>query len=289
MQKITVLARLRLTMDFSQETLAWIQNYPQSWIAEEQGSAFLSEFGGLWAESITPILNEEVQNYFEQLGVPRDYMPFVQRGETYRGSWVMDAAVVMAATVGTAYTVLKGTSELPKIADDLTDLKGRILKRLKPILDKRVNETLSQQVSNALHPLQLSSPPQHPVVLDLVIDARPLRSLSSAKLKHHRVHLSVGISRETFTLENLSEDTLNDVRIGLFKSETQRSQWNYQESYMGHFPMISGKQTVAKELEDFQDSSGSKFDLSDGYAMHVDCWISDSHGIYLFHFYLEQE
>jgi len=289
MEKTTVLARIRLTMDLSQETIAWLQNYPQSWIAREQGSAFLSEFGGTWTESIIPVLNQEVQEYFARLDIPRDFMPFVQRGETYRGSWVMEAAVVMASTVGTAYTILKGASELPKIADGLTDLKGRMLKKIKPLLDRRVSETLSQQVSNAIHPLQLSSPPKNPTIMDLVIDARPLRSLTPAKLKHHKIHLSVGISRETFTLENLGEDTLHDVQIGLFKSESQQHYWNYQESYMGHFPIASGRQTIAKELDEFKDQYGSKFDLSDGKAVHVDCWISDSHGIYLFHFYLEKE
>src|SRR6266446_8298426 len=147
MQPTTVLAKCRVTVELSEETKAWLQTTPDSWIAAENGEVFLSEFGGTWTQVILPILNEEFQNYFREVGVPNDYLPTVQRAETYRGSWVLETAVVMASTVGTAYAVLKGVSELPKIADGLSELKGRAQRKIKPVLDRKVTETLTEQIS----------------------------------------------------------------------------------------------------------------------------------------------
>ena len=230
MQPTTVLAKCRVTVNLSEQTKGWLETVPDFWGAREGGDIFLSEFGSTWTQVILSILNEEVQNYFREIGVPDDFLPSVQQAETYRGSWVLEAAIITYSTVGTTYAILKGASELPKIADGLSELKGRISRKVKPALDRRVAETLTEQVTRSTRPLQLSPPPRNPTALDLIIDARPLRSLTPAELKHHKFHLSVGISRDSFTLENLGDDTLHNVHIGLFRSDTQRQQWSYQES-----------------------------------------------------------
>jgi len=299
MDKTTVLARLRYTIEFSGEMLNWLGNFPDAWFAREGGNSFLSEFGNTWKETFDEVAGTEIRDYFIRLGIPQEYLPFIQHGETYRGSWILDATVVMIGTVGTAYTVLKGVSELPEIADGLTDLKGRIITKLKPRVNRKVSEAIYQVAENTVkqresRPLReggrvVPQPPASPVRMDFVIDARPLRSLTPAALKSHKIHLSVAVSRDSFVLENLGDDPLRDVQIGLFRTRTERHQWAYQDSYMGNFSLVSSRQTIAKNLGEFQDRSGNRFDLSDGEEVYVDCWVSDSHGIYLFRFFLEKE
>ena len=290
--KVTVIARLHLTLDFNIETQNWLKHIPDAWFAHGGGSAFLNEFGGTWWETFDEVVNPELRSYFRELGVPPNYLPFIQRGESYRGSFEMDAALVMAMSVGVAYQTLKGISELPKIADGLTELKGRIVKKLKPRMNAKVSQTLYSVAQNAALQQKLPTlPPLPPETLsrvDFVIDARPLRSLTPAILKSHKIHLSCGISRDSFTLENLGDEPLQDVQIGLFRTATQRNQWSYQDSYMGKFPLVSAHQTIAKSLGEFRDTTQNRFDLSDGNAVFVDCWVQDNFGIYLFNFFLER-
>jgi hypothetical protein len=58
---------------------------------------------------------------------------------------------------------------------------------------------------------------------------------------------------------------------------------------MGNFPLVSGKQTIVKPVYEFVDRYRNKLDISNGDAVYVDCWIQDSHGIYIFQFFLEAE
>lgn len=272
-------------------------------LPKKAAQTFFQNLGGTWKKSIVPVVESEIREYFIELGISQDHLPYIQQGESYRGSWIFDAAVVMAGTVGTAYTVLKAVSELPEIADGITKLKDRILKKLKPRVNREVSEKIYRVAQDAIrqresppalatppeHPRTVPPPPASPVVIDLVIDARPLRSITPAVLKSHKIHLSVAVSRDSFTLENLAEEPLRDVRIDLFRTRTERHQWAYQDSYMGKFPLVSSRQTIAKSLGEFIDKVGNKFDLSDGDEVYVDCWVEDSHGIYLFRFFLEKE
>jgi hypothetical protein len=108
-------------------------------------------------------------------------------------------------------------------------------------------------------------------------------------MKSHKVHLNLAISRDAFILENLGDDLMRDIRIGIFKSITERHQWSYADSFMGTVNMLSSKQTITKDVSEFKDSSGNDLDLDDNMYLHIDCWIQDNHGIYLFNFYLEKE
>lgn len=298
MEKTTVLANLRLTMWFNRATLRWLKSFPDSWISEEEGSSFLSEYRGTWERMFLETANREAHSYFAELGVPGERLPFVQVGERYRGSWVLEAYLVMVGTVSTAYAVLKSISELPKIAEGLSTVKAGIQKRLKPLLDQAVRDQLIQTLNlngpRDLHvdvskpPAPQSLPPPTVVETDFVLDARPLASLTPI-VKTHRVHLSVGVSRDGFTLENLGEDSLRNVRLGLFRTQTERNQWSYTDSYMGALNLLSSGQTTSKRLGEFRDQRGNLMDMSDGEAAYVDCWVQDDHGIYLFRFFLEKD
>lgn len=290
MEKTTVLAKMRLTLELNEAAKDWLRRSPEAWFAQRDGDAFLAEFGGRWERVFVEVAEHEVQAYFRELSVPLDHLPIVQTGERYTGWWILEAAVVMVGTVGTAYTALKGVSELPAIADGLGKLKDRIAKKVRPNLDSAVHEQLTETAQHSTPKiLGLTPLPRTATAIDLVIDARPIRSLTPALMRSHRVHLSVGVSRDSFTLENLDDTPTSDVRLGLFRTATERHQWAYQDAYMGGVPLLSGKQTIAKPLSDFRDSRGNRLDMSDGAAAYVDCWVEDRHGIYLFRFFLDQE
>lgn len=291
MEKETVLARLRLTLELNEETKLWLRGMPDAWFAQRNGDGFLAEFGGTWERIFVATAEAEVQSFFRERGLSTDRLPVVRAGERYVGSWIAEAAVVMFGTVGTAYTILKGISELPEIADGLSKLKERIASKLRPQLDSAVRDALTTSAQNHAsgQVLGLRPPPRHVAAVDLAIDARPMLSLTPALMKSHQIHLSVGVSRESLTLENLGEGPMRDVRVGLFRTASERNQWSFEDAYSGGVALLSGKQTVAKRLEEFCDRSGNHLDMSDGASSFVDCWIQDRSGIYLFRFFLEQE
>lgn len=286
MQKETVLAKIRVHMKFNEKTVAWFDKIkqPDIWFAEGHGMNFLSEYGSKWDRAFKESAGPIVSHYFEELGLPKDNLPHLKIYESYSGSWIMEAAVVMFASIGTAYTILKAISELPKIADGLTELKSR----LKIEFTGKADNEAKQLMDSMVKEIEIPKPPKKLIDCDFTIDARPLLSLTPSIMKSHKVHLNVAISRDGFTLENLGDDLMRDIRIGIFKSNTERNQWSYAESFMGTVNMLSSKQTITKDISEFKDSSGIALWVDDNIPLFIDCWIQDSHGIYLFNFYLEK-
>lgn len=288
MQKETILARIRATLHFSEATVEWFEqikatNRPNSniWFADERN--FFAEFRGTWEGSLVNTSQHIVNFFFLQLGLSEDKLPKVQVYESYLGSWVMEAAITMFGSIGTAYTILKGISELPAIADGLTELKDR----LKGEFSQEVSTKAKEHLSTAASRFKLPPPPQKPIVTDFVLDARPLLALTPASMKGHKVHMSVAISRDTFALENLGQEDLRDIRIGIFKGTSRRNQWAYADSYVGNVAILSAQQTITKDNTEFRNSRGDILDLSDNSPLYVDCWVQDTYGIYLFMFYLD--
>lgn len=244
---------------------------------------FFREFSQSWDHMFIESCESDIREYFKEIGVPEQYLPKVKISETYTGSWYIEAVLAMSGTVGTIYVILKGISELPKIADGLTDLKSRIKKKFA----KKANESVAARIAQGEHK-QLPPPPSNVVNTDFVIDARPLVALASESLHSHKIYLSVAISRNTFTLENLGNEPLQNVQIGIFRSDSQRNQWAFADSFTGTIPFLSGCQTIVRDVSEFKHTSQGDLDLSGKKPIHVDCWIQDQHGIYLFMFYLDK-
>jgi len=286
MEKETILAKLKLTISFNEETKKWASQYSENsnvWFLASEGSQFFGEFRGTWDNIFIDNAQEEVRNYFLSLDISENNLPYVKVLESYSGSWIIEAAILMGTTIGSTYAILKGVSELPDIVDGILELKNRIKKRF----HKKANEKARDLLIDQSNRLQIKQPPKNIVDTDFTIDARPILSLSPAKMKHHYIHLSVGVSQESITIENLSNDIVKNVRIGLFKSKSKRDQWSYGDSYMGFLDIISPNQTLSKSLEDFQNSHSEKM-IIDDLPINIDCWIQDDFGIYIFMFYLEQ-
>jgi hypothetical protein len=90
-------------------------------------------------------------------------------------------------------------------------------------------------------------------------------------------------------IENLGDEPLTNLRLGLFPSKNQLHQWSFSDAFSCTVPSLGGHQTLVKPLADFRNSSGRSADVSDGAATHLDCWLEDNSGIYLFRFFLEAE
>ncbi len=283
MAKETIIAKLRGKLDFTEQAQAWIRQQRDVWFAREGGELFFSEFRGRFSEIFANISQAEIDAYFRQFDLPPDQRPHVQVLETYRGSWIMEAALTMAGSMGTVYATIKAIAELPKLADGLEDLKKRIQKRFQ----READETAAKVITSAANHPYSATPPPHLLDADLTIDARPLRSLQPDIAKAHKIHLSVAISRSGLVLENLGDGPMRDVRIGIFSSPTRRNQWSFADSFSGLISLLSPRQTISKRLEEFRDDRGRPLDLDSGSAAYADCWIQDEHGIYLFNFYLE--
>ncbi len=288
MEKETVLAKFRASIHFSENTLMWFEKVhhhnPDAWFASQRGTTFMSEHREIWDRVLVKSTESTVQSYFSKIGVPENRLPHVKVYESYAGSWIMEAAIVMFSSIGGTYALFKGISELPKIADGLTELKGRLKKEFTREISPAVNSELNQIASRFNEP----PPPQNPLNIDFMIDARPILSLTPSIMKSHKIHLNVAISRDSFCLENLGEELMRDIRIGLFKSTSPRNQWSFTDSYMGTVNILSSGQTITKDVSEFEAQNRTRLNLSDYSDLYVDCWVQDSHGIYLFNFFLEK-
>jgi hypothetical protein len=285
MEKETVLAKIRATIEFSDKAHQWLEKLEKEdvWFAKQRGALFFSEFRRTWEGTLITSAEPIINDYFLKLGLSENRLPKLKIYESYHGSFIMEAALTMFGTVGTVYTVLKGISEIPQIADGLVELK----ERLKKAFSRKASEKVREHLNSSSNRYEIPAPPSNPINTDFSLDARPLLSLTPSIMKSHKVHLNVAVSRDSFTLENLGQEMIRDLRIGIFKSFTQRDFWKYAESYMGTIDILSSQQTITKDIADYRNSSGDSLDLSDSRPLHVDCWVQDAHGIYLFMFYLD--
>jgi len=187
MQKETVIAKLRGELSFSEEGRNYIRQLEGSWIAESEGDMFLHEFGGHWNRIFTDYGQKLFEEHFRELGLDTERLPHFKVIDSHRGSWVMEAALTMFGSIGSVYIVLKGISELPKIADGLEELKSRLSKELSGIFQKEVRERIEPTLGNIDNISTLPKPPKKIALCNFSIDARPLRSLTPDKLLDHKL------------------------------------------------------------------------------------------------------
>jgi len=294
MEKETVIAKIRTSFDFTRDYSFWAEKtaemsiYKQNqtpWFVQEGGTLFLREYHNTWDKLFLKDSQKEVREYFRSLDFPEDLLPTVKITETYSGSWIIEAAIVIAATIGGVFAAVKGISEIPKIADGMSDLKERISKQF----TEDVNEAAAEILLSASVEKSLPPPPQNIFrIKEFTIDARPLLALKPSEMKSHKIHLSVGVSQDAFTLENLGDEIIRDLQIGLFKSKTKKDNWNFGDAFASSIGILSPKQTISKELSEFRNAGNARLTVDNTeLPLNIDCWVQDNFGIYLFMFYLE--
>jgi hypothetical protein len=288
MEKKTTLALLRGEIQLQPEAKEWFASQKDKWFSAEQGEVFLQEYGADWNSAFVESSQPVVQEFFSELGLEDEYLPQVEIIDYHRGSWIVEAAVIMYTTVGTAYTVLKGASKIPEIQDGLMELRDRIDNNFSWAVDSRSRERLRMRSRSKLGTGSKSTkPPDDLFWTNTTIDARPMSGLTPEKLKSHSINVSVSISGTSLVVENLSARTMEELRIGLFKSKSERNNWQFDESYASKIGKLSGGQTLTKDISEFRNKHGKQLSLVDFRPVYVDCWVQDSTGIYLFNFYLE--
>lgn len=295
MERETVIANVRSHLDFTEAAQTWLGvEAATTWVAD--GDLFLQEFGGQWLEIFAETLQHEVHEYFHSVGLRGDLQPQVRIGDSYRGSFIIDAYIVIATGIPAAYTLLKGVSELPQIADGLENLKTRVAKEYEAKSSRFAVERIADALRHARQgpnrlaaptaPSRIPAPPQPLLASSLVIDARPLRNLKPEEPVSHRVHLAVAATHDVLTVENLSEEALQQLRIGLFVGNSPRAQWAFAEAFTGSVTRLGARQMLSKDLADFRNASGKRFQMGSNRDQYLDCWVQDEHGIYLFNFVL---
>jgi len=293
MEKQSVILRITASIDFGQETISWMQSLTKNmdeqqqhnlWFTRNKGQDFLNEFQRSFQQILVEEIDSEVQSYFRNLKLSEEFLPHAKVTETYIGSLTIMAVVSIAGTIGGTFAALKGISEIPTIIEGLKKLKVNIANSFKAKTNSKVHALLTEQAANN----NVTPPPSSTIELkDFVIDARPLLALTPNEMKSHSLHLQAGISTDSFTLENLGADTMRDIKIGLFVGDTGRNHWSIADAFVSSVNVLSPHQTISKQLSDFVHDSKGKLSMIDLPA-HVDCWVQDSHGIYLFNFYLEK-
>jgi hypothetical protein len=292
MQKETVIATVRAEMGLSEALQAFLSQFSDrenAWFARNSGELLLAEFGYEWNNNFVEVAQSVFDGYFRELGLPEDSRPRVILTDSRRGSWIMEAALTMFGTIGTTYTILKALAELPKLADGLEETKKRLQKELTARFKKKVPERIEPVLRTVSPPIPLP-PPAHlnRITINCTIDARPLRGLTPDFAKSHAIHLSVAVSRSALSVENLGKLPIENLRIGLFKSASQRHSWSFGDAFSKSIPRISGGQSTSISIDQFASGSdSSKLDLADPTPLYVDCWLQDNSGIYIFNFYLE--
>jgi hypothetical protein len=292
MRRETVLAKIRVEISFTEslkEYLLQFQDEKDAWYARDEGRLFLSELGGEWNKHFVEVAQPFYQSYFREHGFKGD-LPNLTIVDSRSGSWIMEAAITMFGTVGTAYTLLKAYSELPKIAEGIEGTNSQLKKELANRYQKKVRERIEPFISFPPGTDQANPPsiPHELVKIACSIDARPVRALTPETPKSHSIHLAVSITRSNISIENLGEELIANLRIGLFKSSTQMHSWNFGDAHVKLMPVLSGGQSIAIEVSEFlHEVTSEKLDLTDDAPLHVDCWLQDDNGIYLFNFYLD--
>lgn len=297
-RKQTVLANSRaeiaLTTAF-REFLTRYRDDPNAWFVRDGGDTFLGELGGDWNSIFTEYLESFFLSYFERLGIEVQNRINVEPTDSRRGSWIMEAALTMFGTVGTAYQVLKGVGELPKIADGIEETKSRVQHGLETAFGRKMLERIEPYIEQAKPSMrdipgvsQLQLIPPAPLSVSFSIDSRPLRGLTPDKIHSHSIHLAVGVSRSALSIENLGESQLVNLRSGLFKSDKEMNHWSFSDAYSKSVPTLNQKQTISLAINEFHKyGTSTGLELDENAPLHVDCWIQDNSGIYLFNFLVE--
>jgi hypothetical protein len=277
----TPITNLRVVLDLSNEFVEFISNTGNQRDPSQTIQAFLKDNRQLWETSLVESSERIIYDYFGSL-VPsgRGLPPLAVRiTDSYQGSWVIEAAVVLLTTAGAAYSFLKSVSEIPSLFDGLRKVKNRLYSAYL----KLVNYRASQQVA------ALVGVPSGNIVTvrQMTVDPRAVLRLSNTAAKSSSTNLTVSISRNALSIENTGKSDLHYVRLGIFKSDSKMYDYVYDQSYMATIDPIPVNQRAVKQLSAFIDEAGNALTLPPGKDTHVACWVSDADNIIVFQFFLE--
>ncbi len=276
MVKETVLANMRTVITYTDDAHAWSKGAGK-FVQDER--SYLGEFSGRWNQIFLSTVSKPIVDYFADLGLRDSEQLNIHVTESFPGSWVIDAVIVLQLSGASTYALLKGLSEIPNMVDGLNRLKEKILG---PQLDKEINEGVRSALAQTHEQAHPSPPPERAADVDFVLDARPMLSLTPGTFDSHSIHLAVALAEDSLSIENLGDDPLHNLSLGLFVGDAPRQDWSWKDAYRASVPALGARQTLVKSESGFQDNHHRTPDLENN--SFVDCWIQDRNGIYLFQF-----
>lgn len=295
MERETLLATVTATLEFTDDAKRVLVDEVEGFWGDDPDS-LLFEFEYQWRNILAATLSAEIDQFFSELGLSGDAVPQVRIGESYKGSFVVAATVIITETIPVAYKILKGVSDLPKIVDGLADLRKRVASRYERESNMIAQKTLNQAIRNARRRQTLgasSAPiavppslPAQPFRATVVLDARPIAALRPEEPSVLRCNIAVAATHEAISVENLSDAAMQSVRVGLFVNDTKQQQWNYADAFEAAITMLSGRQSISKSFADFRRNGVPMQRVLDSKPMFVDCWVQDDGAIHLFQFTL---
>lgn len=291
MNKETVLANLHSEVAYSEATRAWAAAAAEPPGGEGSGSTdqqaapfyvqesdFLGEFRGALAEQFIAALQPSVRDYFAELGLSDNELIEVRVVDSYPGSLILAALIIIKTSAPAAYATLKGLSEIDEIAAGLK----RQRQHLRRLLHRRLGERVAGDLTRAADRTAAPPPPADPVDVSLSIDPRPLQSLRPGSFHSHRIDIGISLVEDAISIENFGPEPLRNLQLGLFVGSGPRHSWSLADAYRSSLPSLGPQQTTTKLAADFRDAAGTEPDLSA--AVYIDCWLEDRDGIYLFRF-----
>jgi len=281
MKKKFILAKMNFSIDFSDKTKLWLCNLEKTKpeFRNEIDLDYFSSNQEEWKSIFVNSSQKLIKEFFLDLGLPIEDLPEVEFQDCFSGSFVLNVDVVTtAAALVVLFNTIKGISELPKIYDGLVDLKNR--------LNKSAGNKASEKTYIDLNSIYGENPPLNPVITNVTIDARPLLAITPPNMISQKVQINVGVSRHNFTLENLGDESIRNLRIGLFKNISKNNLYDFERAYKNKIDILSAHNTINMRLSDFTDEKGNPFELPPE-AIYVLCWVEDTIGIYFFTFYLD--
>lgn len=280
MEKNVILAKINFLMDFSDETKLWLcdleKNNPKyrNEVDLDYFSSNKEEWKSIFVNSSQNIINE----FFLDLGLSEEYLPKVEVQDCYSGSFVINADIFIITSGFTLlFNSINGFSGIPQICEGLNGLKPKWNESTRDIISEKTYQYLKNTFNQR--------PPKATVDTKITIDTRPLLALNERDMRSQRVQINVGLSQHSFKLENLGDETISYLRVGLFIGFTKEKLCEFENSYKKGINNLSAHKSININLCDFLDKNGNSFELPQE-PVDIVCWIEDGNGIYLFQFYL---
>ena len=196
MEKEIIIAKMHVTMNFTNETTLWIKELQEQDYSIKQPDYFFSEYKHYWNEIFVESTEIVLKKFFKEYSNGK-ICPKVEVYDTYQGSWNIEAYVVTFAGV---LAILNNISKLPEIYNKLMNLKHTMKDSFEKKTADKINELLKKHSEGSV----IKNPPSMPLETNIVIDIRPLLSLKTGKIESPKSK-SVSVKLKVADLYRLRE------------------------------------------------------------------------------------
>ncbi|AXV40390.1 hypothetical protein [Methanobacterium sp. BAmetb5] len=280
MENNVILAKINFFMDLSDETKIWLCDLEKNnpCFRNEIDLDYFSFNKEKWKIIFVNSSQQIIDEFFLDLGLSKEYLPKIEVQDYYSGSFVINADIIISSGLTLLFNSIHGFSGVPQIYEGLKGLKTKWNESIRDIISKEVYQDLKNTYNQR--------PPRVTVDTKIAIDTRPLLDLNERDMRSQSAQINVGLSRHSFKLENLSEETISHLRVGLLIGFSKEKLCEFENSYQNGINNLFAHKSITINLCDFLDKNGNSFDLPRE-PVYIVCWVEEGNGIYFFQFYLD--